>query len=56
MQIRRNEEALVLTPDTEQDRALLKALAAAHTPSNWTPTPLPNSAKTTRHAASLREE
>lgn len=48
MNIHRNEEALVLTPETEQDRALLNALAAAHAPDNWTPTPPPpNSAKTT---------
>jgi hypothetical protein len=41
MQIHWQEEALALTPETEQDRALLNALAAAHRPTNRTRTPPP---------------
>ncbi len=41
MLARWEEESLALTPETEQERAILAALAAAHTTDGWTPTPPP---------------
>lgn len=49
----RNEEALVLTPESEQDRALLNILAAATCqPDSAITPPPPNSAQTTPRSAS----
>lgn len=48
MQVNRNEEALVLTPETEQDRTLLDALAAAHRPNDWADAP-PRSGANAEH-------
>ena len=45
------KKTLALTPETEQERALLEVMAAAHRPNDWTPTP-PSGEPTTREEVS----
>jgi hypothetical protein len=47
-----NEETLALTPETEQERALLNLVAATHEPTDWTRTPPPEGAAVTRRRRS----
>lgn len=56
MQARWEEKTLALTPDTEQERALLDVLAAAHVPTTWTPTPPSVDAVRTFRPQSVRME